>query len=143
MTGQRLDGTDPHVIHRVSQNRLKYLGFADISDRSPGRVSVDVIDIARCDPRVVEGLPHRRNPLGWFWTRDHHVKRVAGRPESRDLGVSMSFACECVGTVLEDEHGSSFTQNHTVPVLVERAKGTMRRIVLSRKRPKITEAGHR
>jgi len=84
---------------------------------------VDILDLVRRDPGVLEGPPHDADRPVAVGGRGGDVERVARHPVADHLGVDPGVALQGPAELLQDEDARPFAHDEPVALGVERAGG--------------------
>src|SRR5215203_693512 len=122
----------------VDRQRLE---FIVVRRRCPMRV--DVADLVRRDPSILDRPFHHADGAGPGFIRHCHVKRVAAHSITDDFREYVCPARLCKLQLFENEDSCSLAYYESVTFQIERPRSTLRIIVPSRKGTHRSKARHR
>mmetsp|Transcript_12336 Transcript_12336/g.29295 ORF Transcript_12336/g.29295 Transcript_12336/m.29295 type:complete len:314 (+) Transcript_12336:118-1059(+) len=130
--GRALCGRHPEAL-RVRRVRPKELRNRLLLDVVPsgrgGRMRVDVADVARREPGLIDRPLHRQQRASPCWARRGDVVRVAREAVAPHLGVHRCAARRRVLKLLEHHDARAFPDGEPVSLRVERPRGSVRLVV--------------
>ncbi len=97
-------------------------------------VRVDVIDLARFDPGVLQRRAHRADRTVSIFRRSRNVESVAAHPVAGELGVDVGAAGQRRLALLEDQDARAFAHHEAVAPGVERPARPLGFVVARRQR---------
>ena len=119
---------------------LDRAGLDHVSGGGRGAVGVDVVDVARRDPGILERESHATPGTGPVIGRKGDVEGIAAHPEARHLRVDARTARARMLETLENHHPGSVRQNESVAVLVPGAARALRIVIARRQGARRREA---
>src|SRR6516225_7888799 len=131
MAGHRFGRRDRELCSMLAEAALYRDAFGDVSQRSGGAVCVDVVDVRRREPAVLEGVAHAaRGPCAVFG-RSGDVMRICRHPVAGELAVDPHATRACVLQLLEHEDTRPFAEHESIAIDVPwTARG--RRVLVAR-----------
>src|SRR5210317_832100 len=93
-------------------------------------MGVDIVNILRSAPRVIQGHAHAPYRTVTILRRRRHVIPVPGKTEAYDLGKYPSSAPLRVFKLFQDQHAATLGDDKTVPVSVKRPACLFRVFIL-------------
>ena len=104
-------------------------GELDCVGHRRSAVGVDIVDVARLHPRLLERHPHRDLGALALGMRRGDVIGVARQAVADDLGIDFRAACLGVLIFLEHHHARALAHDKAVAALVVGAAGLLRPVV--------------
>ena len=126
VSGRPFGGTNCQLPGVVTEDPLNGLGFANIPNRGAGGVSVDVIDLFRTHPGVLEphlDSPRRASTLG---IGRGHVVGIAGVAIAHDLTIDACPALLGMFQLLEHQNRGPLPHHESISVAIEGSAGVLR-----------------
>mmetsp|Transcript_11795 Transcript_11795/g.22084 ORF Transcript_11795/g.22084 Transcript_11795/m.22084 type:complete len:380 (-) Transcript_11795:86-1225(-) len=116
-------------VRRVREDLLNRGHLCDVTQRSTGGMSVDVVDFLSLDSSICHGKLHTRPDsiaiLSWL----RHVVGIARHRTTQVLGYDLCASLLCVLEALHHQNAAAFTHHESVPVLIPRSRCLRRHLV--------------
>ena len=130
VTHHALCRTHRDLVGPLTEDRPDGQRLHTVVDLGRGAVCVDVIDLGRDDPGIVEGIFHAGNRPASLLVTVGQTEGVGTAAVADDLGVYSCVPGPGVLELLENEHPGTLPEDETVPALVEGTTGTLRVVVI-------------
>src|ERR1700736_332940 len=122
MAGHRFGGTDRNLLCLFAKDLFERLGCADVAETGGSGVSIDVIDVAWRNLRVIERQLHGARGPSAVFRRRGHVVGVGRKSVAGELTINFRAALLRMFKFFDNGDARAFADDETVTVAIKRAR---------------------